>query len=144
MNTGIPGSNHRIPGVDVTSASLNTAGTNTKTPSAAPRQAPAAADTPNLTNPLAPTADQRTDTGAASAKPDRKTIEEMLTRIAEQIETVQRGLRFQVDDELGEVIIRVIDRSNDQVIRQIPSEELVTLDRRIREVSRLLFDDIKA
>lgn len=50
-------------------------------------------------------------------------------------QNVQRRLSFQIDDELGETIVRVIDRETDELIRQIPSDEILTLSRRLKELN---------
>jgi len=50
-------------------------------------------------------------------------------------QNIQRSLRFQVDDITGGTVIRVIDRQTDETIRQIPSEELLILSRRLNEIN---------
>ena len=40
----------------------------------------------------------------------------------------------------GDTIIKVVDRETDEVIRQIPSEEVVRLRQRLEEVAGVLFD----
>ncbi len=43
------------------------------------------------------------------------------------------GLSFSVEKDLDKTLISVTDRSNDQVIRQIPSEEFVQMAKNIRK-----------
>ena len=43
------------------------------------------------------------------------------------------GLSFSVEKDLDKTLISVTDRTNDKVIRQIPSEEFVQMARNIRE-----------
>jgi flagellar protein FlaG len=50
-------------------------------------------------------------------------------------QSVQRSLRFDVDDDTGITVITVRDRHTDEVIRQIPSEELLELARYFAEAS---------
>lgn len=52
-----------------------------------------------------------------------------------------RKLQFQVNKELGSVIVKVIDSSTDKVIREIPSAEIQKLQIRIKEALGLLFDE---
>lgn len=42
------------------------------------------------------------------------------------------AVSFRVDDELEQTIIRVVDSETQKTIRQIPSEELVTISKRIK------------
>jgi flagellar protein FlaG len=64
---------------------------------------------------------------------------------ADQLEQVSlafnKKLGFRFDDELNQVIVKVIDRETDKVIKEIPSEELQTLHLRIKEMIGLLFDE---
>lgn len=49
--------------------------------------------------------------------------------ISDYIQTVSRSLQIAVDSDLGSTIITVIDKATDEVVRQIPSEEVVALAR---------------
>jgi flagellar protein FlaG len=51
---------------------------------------------------------------------------------------VQR--KFSVEKELNQVVVKVLDTSNNEVIRQIPSEEAINLAKNIKEMVGLLFD----
>lgn len=46
----------------------------------------------------------------------------------------QRSLSFMMDEASGRSIIKVIDRSTDQLIRQIPSEELLKVAQDIKRL----------
>ncbi|BAI81470.1 flagellar protein FlaG [Deferribacter desulfuricans SSM1] len=47
---------------------------------------------------------------------------------------------FEVDKDLGEVVVKIVDTQNDKVVRQIPPEEVLKLAKNIREMVGLLFD----
>ncbi len=49
-------------------------------------------------------------------------------------------LQFNVNEQLGKVIVKVVDPSTDKVIKEIPSEEIQTMQVRIREAIGLIFD----
>ena len=51
-----------------------------------------------------------------------------------------RRLKFEVDHESRDVIVKVIDSETDKVIREIPPEELQRLHQRIRDTIGFLFD----
>ena len=63
---------------------------------------------------------------------------------AEELEHVSmafnRRLKFVVDHESREVIVKVIDTETDKVIKVLPPEELQRLHQRIRETIGFLFD----
>ena len=58
------------------------------------------------------------------------------------LEETHRGLRFSIDDNSGRTIVRVVDRETDEVIRQIPSEEMLAMIRHFNEITGNIFDDV--
>ena len=56
------------------------------------------------------------------------------------VQSMQRNLSFTVDEQLGQAIISVKDTETDEVIRQIPSEELVVLRKKMDDVAGILFE----
>lgn len=44
-----------------------------------------------------------------------------------------RALNFSIDRESGETVVKVMDTEKNEVIRQIPSEEVLALARRLRD-----------
>ena len=56
--------------------------------------------------------------------------------------TFNRKLKFVVDYESQEVIVKVIDGETDKVIKILPPEELQRLHGRIRETFGFLFDQM--
>ena len=51
-----------------------------------------------------------------------------------------RRLKFVIDQESGQILIKVIDNETDKVIKVLPPEELQRLHSRIRETIGFLFD----
>ena len=51
-------------------------------------------------------------------------------------------LRFNVNNELGSVIVKIVDPTTEQVIKEIPSEEIQHLKLRIRKAIGVLFDEL--
>ncbi|OSM06106.1 putative flagellin FlaG [Magnetofaba australis IT-1] len=49
-------------------------------------------------------------------------------------------LQFSIEEETEDVVVRVVDRETDEVIRQIPSEEMVNFAKRMQDWDGLLFD----
>lgn len=56
------------------------------------------------------------------------------------MQSMQRNLSFSIDEQLGQAIISVTDVETNEVIRQIPSEELVVLRKKMDDVVGILFD----
>ena len=58
------------------------------------------------------------------------------------LEETHRSLRFSIDDDSGRTIVRVVDTETDEVIRQMPSEEMLTVIRHFSEISGNIFDAV--
>src|SRR5574344_2212407 len=50
-------------------------------------------------------------------------------------------LQFNVNQELGSVVVKIVDPNTDKVVKEIPSEEMQDLKIRIRKAIGLLFNE---
>jgi flagellar protein FlaG len=60
-------------------------------------------------------------------------FERSVQALAEFISNNARGLLFRVDDASGRTVVTVVNPNNGEVIRQIPSEEVLHLARALRQ-----------
>ena len=75
-------------------------------------------------------------------------IEQNLAEIKEDSQQLQkmyemvdgRKLQFNVNKELGSVVVRVVDSNTNQVLKEIPSEDIQKLKLRLRKAMGNLFD----
>ena len=85
-----------------------------------------------------------TPTGAQVAQ----NIEQNLAQIKEDSQQLQkmyemvdgRKLQFNINKELGAVVVRVVDSNTNQVLKEIPSEDIQKLKLRLRKAIGNLFD----
>ena len=68
-------------------------------------------------------------------------VQRMLREIVNFSDTFNRRLKFSVNRELNQVVVKVIDRETDKVIKEIPHEGLQRLHVRLKEAMGLLFDE---
>ncbi len=61
--------------------------------------------------------------------PNQPELDYAVNRLNEYIQNSRRDLHFSVDKDSGRVVVKVIDSATREVIRQIPSEEVVALAR---------------
>lgn len=61
---------------------------------------------------------------------------------AELQRAFNRKLQFVVDQDSRQVIVKVIDKETDKVIKELPPEELQRLHRNLKEAMGLLFDEM--
>jgi flagellar protein FlaG len=72
----------------------------------------------------------------ASATPEQmRQVSDMLNK---EISRVSQSLRFSVDQQTGKTVIKVLDSSTDEVIRQIPSEEALNISQALDRLQGLL------
>ena len=64
---------------------------------------------------------------------DTAELSETVTEINDIIRNIQRDLAFNIDEESGRTVIRVIDSESGELIRQIPSESLLALATHLRD-----------
>lgn len=73
----------------------------------------------------------------ATPEPDQAQIDDALAAVQQALQPVARNLQFSVDKESGRSVIKVVDLSTRQVIRQIPSEELLAITHALDSLSGL-------
>lgn len=85
-------------------------------------------------------------TGSEAAKNLQKEAEEVKADAAQlqhMSDMVMNGkLQFNVNSELGSVIVKIVDPNTEQVIKEIPSEDIQKLKIRIRKTIGVLFDEM--
>lgn len=60
--------------------------------------------------------------------------EELLSQIKSLTEDGLYSVRFENDQEAQEMVVKVVDPKTDEVIRQIPPEELLNLTQRLNDL----------
>lgn len=64
----------------------------------------------------------------AAAQISHRQIEETLQRVKESLKPIaSNNLEFSIDDTTGQTVVKVIDSSTKELIRQIPSEEMLAI-----------------
>ena len=83
--------------------------------------------------------DENSVKNAQKAEDERKRLSEASSNLNEFMQTMQRNLKFSVDEVSGESVIAVHDAKTDELIRQIPSKEALELIHNMDRVIGLLF-----
>ncbi|MBW7470429.1 flagellar protein FlaG [Marinobacter sp. F4218] len=66
-----------------------------------------------------------------------------VSQLNDFVQNVQRDLQFEVDQELGKTILRVVDQETQKVIRQIPDEVALRLAENLQQDEPLTLFDLK-
>lgn len=76
-------------------------------------------------------AESKSDSSSQPA--DRQQLDSAVTQLNDFVQSIQRDLRFSIDDDSGTVVVKVIDRSSGDVIRQVPQENVLKMVRDLQE-----------
>ena len=84
----------------------------------------------------------RTDTFTQPEKKERAQLIEATTEDIQRIgKFFNKKLQFEVDRSLNRVIVKVIDKETDKVIKELPPEELQRLHNNLRQTIGFLFNE---
>ncbi|MFN3235440.1 MAG: flagellar protein FlaG [Pseudomonadales bacterium] len=87
--------------------------------------------------PLAEAKDVAAKTSAI-ADESRQEVAQAVAQLNDYIQSVQRDLRFSLDEDSGRSVITVIDSQSNEVIRQIPEEVTLSLAQKLNNEEPLL------
>ncbi|MDK8463874.1 flagellar protein FlaG [Marinobacter sp. SS13-12] len=73
----------------------------------------------------------------------REQLDDAVSQLNDFVQTVQRDLQFEVDNELGQTVVKVVDQSTQEVIRQIPDEVALRLAENLQQDEPLTLFNIK-
>ena len=71
-------------------------------------------------------------------------VQEAVAKLNDFIQSVQRNLEFNLDEDAGRVVVKVIDRQTKEVVRQIPDEVVLKLARDLQSDEPLSLFNTKA
>lgn len=71
--------------------------------------------------------------------PTSEDVTAAVQEIQEFVDNVTTNLQFAVDDRTGKIVVSVVDAETKQVVRQIPSEDVMKLARTLDRMQGLLF-----
>ncbi|MCC7310418.1 MAG: flagellar protein FlaG [Sulfuritalea sp.] len=77
--------------------------------------------------------------GQVQAVPERANVEEAVAKVKVQIQAISsNSLDFSIDENSGKTIVRVTDRESGELIRQIPSQEMLEIARSLDRLQGIL------
>ena len=80
---------------------------------------------------------------ATVKKPVLESVNAEIERVqAELSSSLGRKVQFNINQELGKVIVKVVDPSTDKVIREITSEDVQALQIKMKQLSALIIDEM--
>lgn len=102
--------------------------------SVGPVSRPEGAAQPGIAGPTGqdlPLREQELPPGEQDGKAER--LQQAVSEMNSFLQNLQRDLKFEVDSDLGRTVISVVDSETKEIIRQIPSEEVLERARRLEQ-----------
>ncbi len=62
-------------------------------------------------------------------------LQETVREMNQKVQNLRRNLQFSIDEQSGRTVIKVIDSETHEVVRQIPSEEILNVAHRLMELN---------
>ena len=81
---------------------------------------------------------QTTSATDSTTKPKPEELDQAVKAVNEFVKPFNNALNFSVDQESKTTVVKVIDQSTKEVIRQIPSEEMLAIAKALDTVQGLL------
>ncbi|MBQ4797794.1 flagellar protein FlaG [Pseudoalteromonas sp. MMG006] len=84
---------------------------------------------------------QNSDTNSSQNQQlEREQLEKVAQQLQEFMGDMNRSLQFQVDEDSGRDVIKILDKTSGDVIKQYPSEEVLSLVSKLSESAGILID----
>ncbi len=71
----------------------------------------------------------------------KQDVEDMVDALKDLTETLQTKLNFSVDEGTNDIVVKVIDKETDKVIKQIPPESMLELQEKMQDLTGFLLSD---
>lgn len=110
--------------------------TSTATSEVASRSAPAAPRAHFEVTEVAPAGPSPV---AQARQPTQKELQQVVEQMQRKAQSFAPNLKFSVDHDTGRTIVKVTDANTQEVIRQIPAEEVLQLAKELDRMQGLLF-----
>jgi len=71
----------------------------------------------------------------------KKELQDLTQKLNKEMAPLNPDIKFSYNDKINELVVNVVDKKTDKVIRKIPSEEALKIMEKMRELVGALFDD---
>ena len=103
-------------------------------PSAEIRQARSSAQNSSA----APVITEQSVTQTQKVEANRQELEDAVKQVNDFLKPINNSIQFNLDDDTGKTIVKVIDLATKDIIRQFPSEEMLSIAKAIDKMKGLL------
>eukprot|EP00906_Rhabdomonas_costata_P014533 RCo020888 len=76
--------------------------------------------------------------GQGNAQPSREDVAKAASQVSKFVSPVNTDIQFSIDNDTDMTVVKVIDKSTKEVIRQIPGEEILQIAKALDRLQGLL------
>ncbi len=102
---------------------------------------PNQAISPQETNALSPLSEVKKADDRSDVKKENDALDDVVKNLNDHIQQYRRELQFQIDDESGRTVVKVMNVENGEVIRQMPSEQVLAMSHQLSEITGTMFQE---
>ncbi|MCF6217713.1 MAG: flagellar protein FlaG [Gammaproteobacteria bacterium] len=102
---------------------------------------PNQASRPQETPPLSPLSEVKKADDRGDVKKESDALDDVVKNLNDHIQQYRRELQFQIDDESGRTVVKVMNVENGEVIRQMPSEQVLAMSHQLSEITGTMFQE---
>ncbi len=77
----------------------------------------------------------------AKGNQEQRDLDSSLEKVSKLVASYARELKFSQDEETGIKVVKVVDSASGEVIRQMPSEEVLKIAQSLDKIVGLLFQE---
>ena len=92
----------------------------------------------NQTSSATPVQTEQSVSQTQKAEANRQELEDAVKQVNDFLKPINNSIQFNLDDDTGKTIVKVIDLATKDVIRQFPSEEMLSIAKAIDKMKGLL------
>lgn len=74
------------------------------------------------------------------AQPSRNEVEESVDTLNQFIKSLNNPMLFSIDEDTGKTVVKIVDSSTQEVIKQIPSEEILSIAKALDKLKGLFIE----
>jgi len=71
----------------------------------------------------------------------KEKLQDLTKQLNKEMAPLNPDIKFSYNDKVNELVVNVVDKNTDKVIRKIPSDEALKIMEKMRELVGALFDD---
>jgi flagellar protein FlaG len=82
----------------------------------------------------------KNDEERLAPKLSREETEELVEALEDLAQTLQTKLNFSINEPTNDIVVKIMDKETETIIKQFPAEELLELQEKMIDLAGFLFD----